>query len=722
MAHFPQNVMPAHWKDESLDIKGNKFIISAADYNKHDTEIRAIQMYLGPTPASVPGKCYSGMSNSGFSGQAQFSGFSLALGCYPPPECSSTAATASDAFNSIATKLAEIRDGLVLVTSGTVAIQHPLVVGTNGLIVWPTSWPKTTLVTEIPDDTPTADGDFPVGQDDIDEISLASGANLNEDGGFITIINDVSLMDVTIDSKTILIPGYTSMAVTGTNIYSNTALEAYDSIGTYQFRLAAQRVFSLGTNVEILSYASADVGLGKIFNVKRRQFGTTSTRHAASDLVFVGRLSLIVSPSLYLTSTEQVGQAACLLRSNGRIDLGVSKITTTTTTTHSGQNFTFTPSGICGGFDIRKTDDDSIYFTVPDADAFGLDGALYKFDSTNGVQKLVSGMSYPLHVTVDELSGDCYMVAWNQQYVIKYDAGTQIIAAYAGIPSAYDGGGFGGDGGAATSAQLNTPWDIALDSAGDLYISDYNNHRIRKVDSGTGIITTVVGTGVAGFSGDGAAPAAAQINSPTGIAFDDDDNLYICDKGNNRLRKVDFGGNTIVTYAGDGGGAEIVPGPATASDLPFPESVTIDGRGFVYVSIKQSPGFTGTQIAVIDSTNEEIAIYAGTGHVSTVPADGTPRLAADMNPNILETDSNGNLLFIDFFSSAFGYTYSIQKIDLLSGLVSGAIGPRNASNTTTTTTTTTTSNDLARAYAQYHATLIANLAPMRPFVPSSGGC
>ena len=121
--------------------------------------------------------------------------------------------------------------------------------------------------------------------------------------------------------------------------------------------------------------------------------------------------------------------------------------------------------------------------------------------------------------------------------------GVGIIDTFAGVPKP-------GDGGPATDARL-APYRVTLDGAGNLYIADLSNHRIRKVDA-AGTITTVAGTGERGYSGDGGPATEAQINRPTSVTLDGAGNLYIADFSNNRIRKVDAAG-TITTVAGDGG-------------------------------------------------------------------------------------------------------------------------------------------------------------------------
>ena len=140
--------------------------------------------------------------------------------------------------------------------------------------------------------------------------------------------------------------------------------------------------------------------------------------------------------------------------------------------------------------------------------------------------------------------------------------------------------GYSGDGAAATSAQLQFPSGIAVDS-GNLYIADQNNQRIRKVDS-SGIITTIAGTGVEGYSGDGLAATSAQLAYPSAMALDSG-NLYIADTYNSRIRKVDSSG-IITTIAGTGVYGYSGDGlAATTAELSDPVDITLDS-GNLYIA------------------------------------------------------------------------------------------------------------------------------------------
>src|SRR3990172_1528456 len=110
----------------------------------------------------------------------------------------------------------------------------------------------------------------------------------------------------------------------------------------------------------------------------------------------------------------------------------------------------------------------------------------------------------------------------------------------------------GGRGGAATSAQLYYPAGVAVDGVGDVFIADSSNHRVRRVDVGTGLISTFAGTGTFGFSGDGAVATSAQLYYPRGVAVDGGGNVFIADSLNHRVRRVDAGTGLISTFAGTG--------------------------------------------------------------------------------------------------------------------------------------------------------------------------
>lgn len=202
-------------------------------------------------------------------------------------------------------------------------------------------------------------------------------------------------------------------------------------------------------------------------------------------------------------------------------------------------------------------------------------------------------------------------------------------------------GGYTGDGGQATAASLSIPNGAAVDAAGNLYVADTNNHRIRKV-AADGTISTVAGTGEQGFAGDRGPATSAELNYPEGVVIDAQGDLYIADTDNNRVRKVDTAG-TISTIAGTGAsgynGDNI---PATNALLAYPTAVAVDTGGNVYIS-----EHAGNRIRKVDSAGI-ITTFAGTGH-SGYNGDNILATTAQVNyPWGLALDTNGNLYIADY--------------------------------------------------------------------------
>ena len=199
--------------------------------------------------------------------------------------------------------------------------------------------------------------------------------------------------------------------------------------------------------------------------------------------------------------------------------------------------------------------------------------------------------------------------------------------------------GFSGDDGPATAAQLRSPSGLATDSAGNLYIADTGNHRIRKMD-GAGIISSVAGTGTEGFSGDGGPATAAQLRSPFHIAIDTAGNIYIADRGNQRIRKIGVesnistvaGGMQVVEGIGDGG-------PATEAQLILPLDVAVDGEGNVYIA-------DFNRIRRVDAAGN-ISTLAGTWP-SGYSGDGGPAAKAQFGTSLRVTvDRTGSVYIAD---------------------------------------------------------------------------
>ncbi len=194
-------------------------------------------------------------------------------------------------------------------------------------------------------------------------------------------------------------------------------------------------------------------------------------------------------------------------------------------------------------------------------------------------------------------AGDLYIADSYNACIRKVNAGTGIVTTVAGICGA--GGSTSGDGGPAVAAKFNDPHDVTVDQAGNVFVADNTGHVIRKIAASTGIITTVAGNGTAGFSGDGSSATAAELNTPHDVVVDPAGNLYIADSQNNRVRQVSVSNGMISTIAGTGT-AGATNGPATSGTLQFPAGLALDGAGTLYISEEQ--GYDIRQVVIASSS------------------------------------------------------------------------------------------------------------------------
>ena len=224
--------------------------------------------------------------------------------------------------------------------------------------------------------------------------------------------------------------------------------------------------------------------------------------------------------------------------------------------------------------------------------------------------------------------------------------------------------GYGGDGGPAASAALDSPAGVAADAAGNLFIADTGNHRVRRVDAATGVITTVAGTGTFGYAGDGGPATSAALAIPSAVAVDAAGNLFIADAGNSRVRRVDAATGVITTVAGTGApGYGGDGGPATGAALNDPS-----GWRWTPRATCSSPTRATSRVRRVDAATGVITTVAGTG-AAGYGGDGGPATAAALNyPAGVAVDAAGNLFIADT------YNHRVRRVDAATGVITTVAG------------------------------------------------
>ncbi|HLH17156.1 MAG TPA: protease pro-enzyme activation domain-containing protein [Bryobacteraceae bacterium] len=305
-----------------------------------------------------------------------------------------------------------------------------------------------------------------------------------------------------------------------------------------------------------------------------------------------------------------------------------------------------------GNLYIADENNQSIFKVTPDGTihtAVGDGGIGFSGD---GNLPTKSSLNYPYGVAVDG-SGNLYIA----------ENGTNRIRKATNVALTTLVGGALNDGGPAALGWLSAPWGVVRDNAGNTYIADTNNNRIRKV-AADGTITTVAGTGLAGYAGDGAAATNALLFTPHGIALDGNGNLYIADTSNHVVRKVDPSG-TITTFAGNARCCQVSGDgfPATVAGIGEPYALALDSNGNLYIS-----DILNHVVRKVD-TSGTITTVAGTGAlIGGYSGDGGPATSAKLNaPYGLAADSAGNLYIADHYNNR------IRKVDS-SGIISTVAG------------------------------------------------
>jgi sugar lactone lactonase YvrE len=280
--------------------------------------------------------------------------------------------------------------------------------------------------------------------------------------------------------------------------------------------------------------------------------------------------------------------------------------------------------------------------------------------SGDGGLAINAELYFPSDVIFDK-AGNMYIAEGNSR-IRKVAASTGIITTIAGNGVL----GWSGNEGPATDAELSYPTGLALDAAGNIYIADIFNNEVREVNLSTGIITLIAGNGYkalsnnGGYIGNGGPAELAELNAPEGIAFDVAGNIYIADCNNNAIRKVSKSTGIITTVAGNGSKGFVGDGgPATDAELNGPSSLVIDSHNNMYIA---------------DRDNNLIRkVSLSTGYITTVAGnssegyagDGRPATDASLNgPRNIALDGAGNMYIADFYNNV------VRKVSQSTGIIS----------------------------------------------------
>jgi sugar lactone lactonase YvrE len=256
--------------------------------------------------------------------------------------------------------------------------------------------------------------------------------------------------------------------------------------------------------------------------------------------------------------------------------------------------------------------------------------------------------------------GALYFCEIGTHRVRRLDLKTNLISTVAGSGQK----GYSGDGGPALAAVMNEPYEVRFDPAGNMFVAEMQNHVVRRVDAKTQVITTVAGTGTAGFGGDGGPANQAQLRQPHSIAFDGEGRLLICDIGNHRIRRVDLKSGNIETWAGTGERKPTPDGsPIAGTPLNGPRAITADSEGNLYLVLRE-----GNAVFRIDPRAGRIYHVAGTGESGYTGDGGPAKLAKLSGPKAIAWAPDGSLYLADTES------HTIRKVDLKSGVITTVVG------------------------------------------------
>ena len=285
--------------------------------------------------------------------------------------------------------------------------------------------------------------------------------------------------------------------------------------------------------------------------------------------------------------------------------------------------------------------------------------------ASDGAPADTSPINNPYGVVIGP-DGALYWADFGSNRILRLDLKDRRINVVAGNGTK----GHAGDGGSAQAAQLSAPHEIRFDRQGNMLVAERDSHVVRHVAMKTRIISTIAGTGVAGYSGDGGPATAAQLNQPHSIVLDSSDNVLICDINNHRVRRIDARTGVISTFAGTG---ENAPSPdrgaMLTSPLAAPRSIEIAPDGTMYLILR-----AGNKVLALDPAQGQMRRIAGTGEFG-FEGDGGPALAAKFGaPGSAFNGPKGIALGGNTLYVVDTENHAIRAIDLATGTIATVAG------------------------------------------------
>lgn len=296
--------------------------------------------------------------------------------------------------------------------------------------------------------------------------------------------------------------------------------------------------------------------------------------------------------------------------------------------------------------------------SVPAAEVVTLAGNGRPKVSGDGGPALAAGVNDPFGLDIGP-DGCLYWAEYGGHVIRRMDPQTQVVTVYAGTP---DTAGYAD--GPALSAKFNLPHEVRFDAAGNMYISDMRNHTIRRIDWNTKQVSTVAGTGEAGFSGDGGPATQAKLAQPHSVLLDGDRGFWICDIGNHRIRWVDAQTGIITTVAGTGSKSKTPDGaPVAGTPLNGPRTLALDAEGNVIIALRE-----GNAVYLWNRKTDTLQHLAGTGQSGWSGDGGDAKLAKLAGPKGAVVGPDGDIYLADTES------HTVRVIRRKSGIIETVVG------------------------------------------------